>query len=1326
MRKIVLALSLFFFVQTLFAGDSVVVNPAIHYQTIKGWGGEGGQNTQYEGTPPYLISQIINESVNSLGLTGLRYESWQGLSSLSYGQQYTWEWTNDNGSPDTLVPAALDTLEIDYYMKNLFVPWKNKVVANGDSFNFYFSPSWYISGSTGDIPAFLRYSPGEYAEYYISNLNYLKNKYGLVANYATMCNEAGNGNVFTPQLVGTMIKTVAPRMLAAGLPTTIQFPECVNAQTSWQYIQAEAADTGVWRYVTNLSYHLYGTNDPYRAMIDSFALSRGLITSQREYIGLGIDLLYQDLTLGGVSYWDFYGNGDYMPLNTNQTWFTYGAKYWTTRQVIHYNRPGCVRVSAVSNDTMLRVLSFTKNNTTSLVIINTTTGNVNQSVRVSGMVPGTYGYSQTSGSGTHTELGLLTVAANGTVTVAVNANMVVALYPHITNLPPLPVSWAASPAYLESPATSVALSASAQDPELSTVSYHWTVDSMPAGASVTFSNANISNPTANGMSLAGDYVFNVAMSDTNGNTTNKQVTVMAFGGNQAPILSSLQGRIPVIVTLPVDTTILHGYCYDLEGDALTYQWSVVSQPSGASAQLATPTAAITCAVRNMTVAGDYVFKYSCSDPTHTVSREITVPVFPVNDTPYITSVSATPPVVSPASGSSTLSAVTGDPNSDIITHWWTIVSTPAGAAPVFTWQGERTTGVNGMTVPGTYVFLLTVIDRTLYTARLDTVTVVASSCPSLSVSTTDAACGHSNGTATVLLTGGTGPFTYAWSSGGSTIARDSSLASGNYTVTVTSTGCSVTASGMVGSTPGPTATLSTAATTCGDDNGSARAIASGGTGPYTYLWSNAATDSTIANLVSGSYTVTVRDANGCSYTTSATVAASAGVAFSTASTATTCGADDGFAQVTITNPSNPVYHWSDNRTTDTIGHLSPGTYIVTVTSGGCTATDTVSVAPSAALMLSTSVLSASCDSSNGSASVSVISGAGPYTYDWSGGGGSAATAHNLAAGSYTVTVSGGGCIATAPANVSNTGGPAASITAQMSPSCAGDSNGSVTVAASGGTGSLSYAWSSGQGGPTITGLYGGAYTVTVQDANHCKSILSDTLAAPAPLSISYTVINDSCHGDANGCITVVPSGGTQPYIHAWSDGVSMSQNCSLPAGTYSDTVTDQHGCTVVDAAISISQPAPLSIGISDHSGTLVATVSGGTSPYSYSWDHGYLSDTAQGAVGQNVVTVTDHYGCMDTAVYTLLAVKNIAAGISSFTVYPNPSDGLFMTNILMEAPTDIIISVTDAQGRKIEESMVRNAKDISKPLDLRDRAKGTYIVILKSHQGTESRSVVTE
>jgi hypothetical protein len=730
------------------AQDTVAINSAVQYQTIKGWGGTGGQNTQFEGTPPYLINQIIDVSVNDLGLTGLRYECYQGSYSQSYGMCRSWEWQNDNGSPDTTLWSAFDTTAVDNYMQNLFVPWKNAVIARGDPFTFYESPSWYVGGSTGDIPAFLRYSPAEYSEYLISNLLYLKNKYGLTADYVTICNEAGNGNVFTPQLVDTMIQTVGKRLAASGLPTTIQFPECVSAQTSWTYIQSVLSDPTIWPYIKCLSYHLYGTNDPYRSEINSFAQSKGIPTAQTEYVGLGIDLLFQDLTYGGVSYWDFYGNGDYMPLSTNNTWFTHGAKFWTTGQVIRHVRPGAVRIAAVSNDASMKSIAFTKSGQITTIILNDSATSITQPVTITGLPPGNYAVGQSTGSGTYSERGIMNVPASGILTLTVTAQTVISIYPHSSNLPPYATNWAANPTYLEQPTSTVALSSSAIDPELSTVSYHWTVDSFPAGANVVLSNANAQNPTASGLTVAGDYVFGVRFSDGT-DTTKKEVTVQEFTGNQAPVIQELQSRIPTIVTLPVDTTILQASVNDLENDALTMQFSIVSQPAGASAQLLTLTTtptAIRVSARNMTIPGDYVFQFSVSDASHTTTRNIKVTVYPVNTPPVITSTSSNPTSILLPSGSSQLSVATSDPNSDTITHWWLIKSVPAGATPIFSAQGERTTEIGNLITPGIYIFTLRTIDESAFTIKDDTVIVKADT-------TVNIICPGSNATFTSSITG---------------------------------------------------------------------------------------------------------------------------------------------------------------------------------------------------------------------------------------------------------------------------------------------------------------------------------------------------------------------------------------------------------------------------------------------------------------------------------------------------------------------------------------------------------------------------------------------
>ncbi|MEJ2705167.1 MAG: hypothetical protein P8Z79_22230 [Sedimentisphaerales bacterium] len=128
--------------------------------------------------------------------------------------------------------------------------------------------------------------------------------------------------------------------------------------------------------------------------------------------------------------------------------------------------------------------------------------------------------------------------------------------------------------------------------------------------------------------MAGEYVFTVAISDGL-NVVTRDVAFNVFADNQPPYVLDVHNRLPVMVTLPTNSTQLRCAGLDLEGDPLSYRWTVTSQPVGASASLAAPTTT-NCQVTGLTVAGDYVFTVEVSDPTHTVVRELTVPVYPPN------------------------------------------------------------------------------------------------------------------------------------------------------------------------------------------------------------------------------------------------------------------------------------------------------------------------------------------------------------------------------------------------------------------------------------------------------------------------------------------------------------------------------------------------------------------------------------------------------------------------------------------------------------------------------------------------------------------------
>jgi hypothetical protein len=513
-----------------------------------------------------------------------------------------------------------------------------------------------------------------------------------------------------------------------GFRTRIQFPECVSADASWNYIQSTQNDSELWRHVGLVSYHLYGGNSA-RPLIRDFAWARNLPTGQTEYMGLSLNHLYDDLTLGGVATWEFYALNDLLPLNSSRTWFSRTQTYWQTRQVLRFVRPGAVAVTATTSASALRVLAFVQNGRATLVLINTT-DSAARATAVTGVTPGVYGRSQTVGSGPARELGLLTVAANELLTVNLPANSTLTLYPHPgTNLPPVITDWKASPTYLTRPASVATLSASATDPEVNTLNYAWSLLGAPTGALVNLRSATSASCAVMGLTAAGSYLFQLVVSDGTASIT-RRLPLEVFDGNQPPEVFDVHNRLPVMVTLPAKSTTLRCAGRDLEGDPLTYEWSLVSQPTGANATLLTPTSS-SCVATNLTVSGNYVFSIVLRDPTHAVSNDLRVIVYPPNRAPVISSANATPASLTLPATITTLAAETTDPDGDALSHWWSVNSAPAGAQLAFSRPGSNTTPVSGLILPGTYAFKLTVVDRSMVVTRNVAVTVNAGGNPSL-------------------------------------------------------------------------------------------------------------------------------------------------------------------------------------------------------------------------------------------------------------------------------------------------------------------------------------------------------------------------------------------------------------------------------------------------------------------------------------------------------------------------------------------------------------------------------------------------------------------
>ncbi len=349
------------------------------------------------------------------------------------------------------------------------------------------------------------------------------------------------------------------------------------------------------------------------------------------------------------------------------------------------------------------------------------------------------------------------------------------------------------------------------------------------------------------------------------------------------------------------------------------------------------------------------------------------------------------------------------------------------------------------------------------------------------------------GTVTGNASGGTAPYTYVWNPGGATTTTVSGLCVGCYTLLVTDAkGCSGASSACVSANNNCASLVlgmggMNATSGC---NGLAFATVAGGTGPYTYTWSNGGVSQGITGLCGGCFTVTVTDAKGCTRTgTSCIQAASCNtLQLSTSGINTTStSVCNGSVTANASGGTAPyTYQWSNGVSTNTATGLCKGCYSVKLTdANGCTRISMVCISLGCNISVSVSG-AAPTNGCNGSATANVSGGTAPYTYSWWSGS-TGVVASNLCKGCQMVLVSDAkGC--TAFDSICFSGSNACNLSATVSSSTTPKNTcfGSASVVVTGGTAPYTYLWNNGASTSTVTGLCAGCYKVKVKDANGCK------------------------------------------------------------------------------------------------------------------------------------------------------------------------------------------------------------------------------------------------
>ena len=525
----------------------------------------------------------------------------------------------------------------------------------------------------------------------------------------------------------------------------------------------------------------------------------------------------------------------------------------------------------------------------------------------------------------------------------------------------------------------------------------------------------------------------------------------------------------------------------------------------------------------------------------------------------------------------------------------------------YTWSDGVVGAVREFTAFQSETLSLTVNDETGNVAS-DDIRITVSPRPIFELNPTDISCagGMDGALAAITLTESTS-LSYAWSVNNSTTSNVlSNLGAGEYQVTVTNeNNCSSTRSITISEPEALEANAEIVNAVCESLQGEILVDVSGGMGTYQYTWSSGQTSNSLVGVGAGEYQVTITDGNDCSIVERYTIEQiEVDFELEFDITANNCNGFEAASISILNNSEISDFEWSTGESSASISNLEAGEYTLDyTTNNGCAGQQTFTVTEPTPINVQTTVVDNNCgDARDGSISLNISGGTGPYILAWVNG---ESTTHieDLTSGAYSVTINDdNGCVLILEEDI-NAPDPIVLEEVEINHVlCTGANVGSIELDIAGGTGSLEYIWSNGSDTQNLSNLSAGQYTVTVIDELDCLNIFEfDVDGAEALPEVDVEQNDPLCFEADNGFVSLTAANNIS---YLWPDGFVGNERDDLAAGAYEIVVGNDFGCTKM-ITVTLSEPTELdmSFNLADLScfdsedGRITVNPTGGTTPY---------------------------------------------------------------------------------------------------------------------------------